>query len=307
MGPPPDTATAQATQAAPIAAFNSKQPPLTPAQQQLENLRASLEAGQKEMLKFEPLKSSITDLATRIASLEKAVAAQPAASTAYTVFYNAMERYRSEIDCSIPTVRCQLELTEKTKACVRNAIATVDARVQKAQGDRDAQNVDVAKRQAKQDILEADLAWAKKWNDFFATGLQAQVTRQRDDLKALNLLADPSKDQCEVWFYLMEMETILRSGRTGDDGEACYTEDINVATFLDCWSPKCYATASQYWIVAFNDADAAEKMGKSELAEAVKRAAELEQAATDALAKRRDSILKEIKAQDCCGPMSKCP
>jgi hypothetical protein len=303
----PAATTAQASQIAQTSAPNSKQPLPTPAQQQLEKLRVSLEAGQKEMLKFEPLKSSLTDLASRIATLEKAVAAQPAASSAYTAFFNAIERYRSEIDCSIPTVRCQLELTEKTKNCVRNAIASVDARVKKAQGDRDAQNSDVAKRQAMQNTLEADLAWAKKWNDFFTTGLQAQLTRQRDDLKALNLLADPSKDQCEVWFYLMEMEAILRSARTAEEGEACYVEDINVATFLDCWSPKCYADTCQYWIVTFNDADAAEKLGKSELAEAVKRAAELEKAATDALAKRREWILKEIKAQDCCGPMSKCP
>jgi hypothetical protein len=281
--------------------------PLTPAQQQLEMLRAQLEAGQKERLKFDPLKNRLTDLKDRIASLEKAVAAQPAASTAYTAFYNAIERYRSEIDCSIPTVRCQLELSDKTKTCVRNAIATIDARVKKAQADRDAKNAEVTQRQAQQEVLDANMAWAKKWNDFFTTGLQVQITKQRDDLKALNVLADPSKDQCEVWFYLTEMEAILKSGRTEDEGAACYVEDLNIATFLDCWSPKCFATASQYWIVAFNDADAAAKAGRAELATQTARAAELEKAAADALAKRRDSILKEIKAQDCCGPMSKCP
>jgi hypothetical protein len=281
--------------------------PLTPAQQQLETLRAQFEAGQKEMLRFDPLKNRLTDLTARIASLEKAIAAQPAASTAYTAFYNAIEVCRSSIDCSIPTVRCQLELSEKTKACVRNAIATIDARVKKAQADRDAKNAEVAQRQARQEVLDADVAWAKKWNDFFTTGLQAQVTKLRDDLKALKLLADPAKDQCEVWFYLTEMEAILKSARTDADGAACYVEDINIATFLDCWSPKCFATASQYWIVAFNDADAAAKAGKAELATQTARAAELEKAAADALATRRDAILKEIKAQDCCGPMSKCP
>lgn len=278
----------------------------TPAQQQLERLRAALEAGQKEILKFEPLKNSLTDLAARIESLEKSVAAQPAASAAYAAFYNAVERYRSEIDCSIPTVRCQLELTEKARNCVRHAIACVDARIHKAQADRDAQNAEVARRTARQKVLEADLEWAAKWNDFFATDLQAQVTRQREDLKALNQLADPAKDQCEVWFYLTEMEAILRSGRTGADGYACYLHDINIATFLDCWSPKCYADACQHWIVAFNDADAAEKRGKAELGEAVKHAAELEKAAAEAMAKRREWILQEIKTQGCCGSTSKC-
>jgi hypothetical protein len=265
------------------------------------------EAGQQEMLKFDPLKNRLTDLTTRIASLEKSIAAQPAASTAYTKFYNDIEICRSSTDCSIPTVRCQLELSEKTKTCVRNAIAEVDTRVKKAQADRDAKKAEVAQRQAQQEVLDANLAWAKKWNDFFTTGLQAQIAKLRDDLKALKLLADPAKDQCEVWFYLTEIEAILKSARTGEDGAACYVEDLNIATFLDCWSPKCFATASQYWIVAFNEADAAAKAGKVELATQTARATELEKTATDALASRRDSILKEIKAQDCCGPLSKCP
>lgn len=259
------------------------------------------------MLRLDPLKSRLTDLTARIASLEKAIAAQPAASTAYTAFYNGIEVCRSSIDCSIPTVRCQLELSEKTKACVSNAIATIDARVKKALDDRDAKKAEVAQRQAQQEVLDANVAWAKKWNDFFTTGLQAQIAKLRDDLKALKVLADPAKDQCEVWFYLTEMEAILKSSRTDADGAACYVEDLNIATFLDCWSPKCFTTASQYWIVAFNEADAAAKAGKAELATETARAAELEKIAAEALATRRDSILKEIKAQDCCGPLSKCP
>lgn len=259
------------------------------------------------MLRLEPLKTSIGDLTARIASLEKAIAAQPAANTAYGDFFKAIERYRSEIDCSVPTVRCQLEMTEKTKACVRNAIAVIDVRVKKAIADRDAKAAEVAQRQAQQVVLEANLAWARRWNDFFSTGLQKQVTKLRDDLKGLNLLADPSKDPCEVWFYLSEMEAILKSNRNGEDGAACYVEDINIATFLDCWSPKCYAAAAQYWIVQFNDADAASTTGKAELTAQTARAAELDKAAADAIANRRTAILAEIKAQDCCGPMSKCP
>jgi hypothetical protein len=280
--------------------------PTTPAQQ-LEKLRKDLENGQRELQKFEPLKTALADLGQRIQTLERAVEGQSAATTAYTEFYRAIERYRSEVECSIPTVRCQLELTEKQKNCIRKAIATVDARVKQAQSDRDAQSAEVQRREGNQKRLEANLEWAKKWYEFFTTAMQQQVAKTRDDLKALQALADPSKDQCEVWFYLSEMEAMLRSARTTEEGEACYMEALNLATFLDCWSPKCYAAAQQHWIVAFNEADSAEKAGKSELAVAVSHAAELDRLAKDAEAKRREWILKELKAQDCCGPLSKCP
>ncbi|CUI07404.1 hypothetical protein BN2497_9585 [Janthinobacterium sp. CG23_2] len=279
---------------------------MTPAQQ-LDALRNALVTGQREMLKFEPLKTSIADLMLRIKSLETAVADQPNASAAYTDFYRAVERYRSEIECGIPTQRCQLELNDKQIACIRKAIDTVDTRVRKALCERNEQDADVKARQLKQLQLDADLAWAKRWYDYFSKTMQARITRQRDDLKALSLLADPSKDQCEMWFYLSEMEAMLRSGRTPDNGTACYDEEINIATFLDCWPPKCYTAAYQHWIVAFNDAESAQKIGITELAEAVKHAADLAVIADEALAKRREWILKELKAQDCCGPMSKCP
>ena len=57
----------------------------------------------------------------------------------------------------------------------------------------------------------------------------------------------------------------------------------------------------------FNDADANEKNLANQLAQAKKTAVDLDKLATDAMAKRRDWILKEIKASDCCGPASKCP
>lgn len=282
--------------------------PTTPAQQ-LDKLRRELDAGQRELQKFEPLKASLADLGLRIQSLEKTVDGQVTAAAAYTDFYRAMEVYRSEVECFIPTVRCQLDLTEKQKNCIRRAIAAVDARVRKAKADAEAQNAEVKRREARQKELEAAIAWARKWHEFFKSGLQAQLTKQRDDLKALKVLADPSKDQCEVWLYLSEMEAMLRSARTDADvdGEACHNDVLNLATFLHCWSPKCYASAYHHWIVAFNEAESAEKLGKSELAEAVKRATELDKLAKDAEAKRRDWILKELKTQDCCGTQSKCP
>jgi hypothetical protein len=101
------------------------------------------------------------------------------------------------------------------------------------------------------------------------------------------------------------MDSMLRSARTTEEGEACYMADLNVATFLDCWSPKCYAAAYEHWIVAFNDADSAKKLCDSELVEAEKRATALETLAKEAKEKRREWILKELKTLDCCGP--KCP
>ena len=287
-----------------------EQPPApttqTPAEQ-LEVLRKALDAGQREMLKFEPLKNSLEDLVERIKALESALAGLPESTVAYTEFFRAVERYRSEIECGIPTVRCQLDLSDKQIACVHKAIETINARVKKAQSDSQAQAAEVKSRRAKQVELDENLAWAKRWYEFFRSSLQEQVSRQRDDLRALNQLTDPSKDQCEVWFYLNEMESMLRSGRTDENSNACYDEAINIATFLDCWPPKCYTAAYQHWIVAFNDAESAQKLGATELEQAEKHAAALAELAREALASRREWILKEIKAQDCCGLSCKCP
>jgi hypothetical protein len=278
----------------------------TPAQQ-LEALRQVAEKEQRELQKFAPLQAKLADVTARIAALEKLIDGQAAAATAYNDFYRSIEVFKSALECSIPTIRCQLDLTDKQKQCIRKAIAIVEARVKRARDASDAQNAQVTYLEKRQKTLDDDLAWAKKWMDFFATTLQTQITAQRDDLKKLQALADPSKDQCEVWFYLSEMEALLRSARTNGEGEACYRDNLNVATFLDCWSPKCYTTAYQYWIVAFNDAESKQKVGQIELTEAQKRAIDLDKTAKDAESKRRDWVLKELKAQDCCGPLSKCP
>jgi hypothetical protein len=285
---------------------SARTPASTPAEQ-LNELRRIAEREERELQKFEPLKAKLSDVTARIASLEKLIDGQAKTTADYTDFYRAIELLRSALDCSIPTIRCQLTLTDKQKQCIRKAIATVDARVKRARSASDAHNADVARLDQRQKKLDGDLAWAKKWKEFFETTLQTQIAAQRDDLKALQALADPSKDQCEVWFYLSEMEALLRSARTNGDGEACYRDDLNVATFLDCWSVKCYTTAYQYWIVAFNNAESASKVGQIELDEAKKRADELDKAADEAESKRRDWVLKELKAQDCCGPSSKCP
>ena len=57
----------------------------------LAALKARLETEQKELQRFEPLKTSIADLTQRIATLEKAVEGQATASTAYKDFYRTTE------------------------------------------------------------------------------------------------------------------------------------------------------------------------------------------------------------------------
>jgi hypothetical protein len=145
----------------------------------------------------------------------------------------------------------------------------------------------------------------KKHYDFLKTDLQAQIGKRRDDLKALKGLADPSKDPCEVWFYLYELQRLI----TEDGGipDPAWQLDQTAGTYVKYWSPDCYATRLNEAIVMFNDADANEKNLANQLAQAKKTAADLDKLATDAMAKRRDWILKEIKASDCCGPASKCP
>jgi hypothetical protein len=282
-----------------------KKAPATPAEQ-LEALRETADKGAQQLQRLEPLKTQLADVAKRITALEKIIADQPAATAAYTDFYRAAERDRSSIECAVQTIRCQLDLSDKQKKCIRDAIAAVEARVKKAQDARDAQRERVKQLERWQKKLEGDLAWATKWATYFKTTLQTQVTAQRDDLKKLMDLADPSKDQCEAWFYLDEIESLIHSARNGD-GDVCYVENINLATFLDCWAPGCYSTALQYWTVKLNEAEGAVAVGAIKLAEATKLATDLDTAATEAVTKRREWVLKELKDRKCCGPLSKCP
>jgi hypothetical protein len=270
----------------------------------LAALKARLEDGQQELQRLEPLKSSLADLAQRIQALEKAVDGQAAATSAYKEFYRTTAVARNEIKGFIPTVRCQLELTDKQKACICKVIEGVDARVAKARRDSAAQNASVDRLEARHKRAVAILEWIRKWYEFLKGGLQQQVARQRDDLKALKALADPAKDQCEVYFHLYEMERLIDSKHGGKN--ACWQPDLTIGTFLDCWPWECYSSVWNKAIVEFNEAEAAEKMAKSELEQARKRAADLEKIAKEADAKRREWILKEIKAE-CCGPLSKCP
>lgn len=283
---------------------DSSAPPATPAAQ-LAALRKKQESGQKELQKLEPLKISLADLVQRIASLEKTVESQSSAASAYKEFYRVTEVARNEIDCFIPTVRCQLDLSDKQKKCICEAIEAVDVRVNKAKSDSAAASTELENQERKYKRAADDLAWETKWYEFLKTGLHQQITKQRDDLKALKQLADPSKDECEVWFYLYEMERLIKSSYGTED--ACWKLDLSIGSFLDCWSLDCYEKAWNRAVVAFNDADAAEKLVKSVLEQAKKLAADLDKISKDAESKRREWILKEVKTKDCCGPMAKCP
>jgi hypothetical protein len=90
-------------------------------------------------------------------------------------------------------------------------------------------------------------------------------------------------------------------------GEACWKDDLWVGTFLDCWPWENYQKTWNRVLVEFNTADAEDKVMKSKLDSARKLAADLDKAAGEAVNKRREWILKEIKTRDCCGPQSKCP
>jgi hypothetical protein len=275
----------------------------------LAELKAKLEAELTKVQQLEPLKMSTADLAQRIAALEKALEGQPAAAAAYKEFYRAAELLRSEIKCFIPTVRCQLdEIKDKHRKCICDAIAAVNERVRKANRDSARANKEVRELETKWNHATLTLDWAKKLHEFLKSGLQQQINKQRDDLKALKALADPKKDQCEVWFYLYELEAALESKRSKDDkGGVCWKPDLNLATFLDCWGWECYEKSWNWIVVEFNKAEANEKWLKSQLEQAKKRATELDKNAKEAQSKRREWILKEIKAKDCCGPTSKCP
>jgi hypothetical protein len=133
------------------------------------------------------------------------------------------------------------------------------------------------------------------------------VTAQRDEITRLKKLVDPTKDQCEAWVYLKELERIVQSSRACAGDGACYDESLTLGTYLECWHPDCYQKAYSRWVVAFNDADYAQKIATIELAEATKLRDKLVADAAEAVKERLNWILKELKASNCCGPDTKCP
>ena len=116
-------------------------------------------------------------------------------------------------------------------------------------------------------------------------GCSSRSPSSVDDLKALKQLADPAKDQCEVWFYLYEMERLMKSWRADDDakGEVVLEEPTSrSARSSIAGDPSCYEKAWHWIVVEFNTAEADEKLLKSQLEQAKKRAADLDKIAKEA-------------------------
>jgi hypothetical protein len=269
---------------------------------QLAALQEHLKVEQRQAEQIERVKASIDDLTARIAGLQKTVDGKSALTASYKEFYRTTEVARSEILCFIPTVRCQLNLSESEQACIRKAITGADDAIAKAKADLEAQKARVERYQRRYDRATWKLDHAKVMFDFFSTGLQAGVQATRDDLTAIKALADPAKDRCVAEFYLREMEAALKSCYAqGSSNECCFPpSEITVGSFLDCWSIDCYLAAYSRAVVEFNDAEWAANCRKTLLDAATKRVADLQTAYDDLVKKRRETILASLKADGCC-------
>jgi hypothetical protein len=275
--------------------------PVSKPTDQLAQLKARLVKSQKALRDLEPKKLEAEDLQDRIVALQQRVDLQTQKDADYKAFYRSIEVARSEIDCFIPTVRCQLELKDYQKRCICDAIEKIDKRIARAKAE--ASNARLRARYAERRHAEAESrkTWATRYFDFLETVLQQRVNALKTEMAELKGKVDPGKDQCEAYFYLYELERVIRPC---DGGDPCWQPDLTLGTYLDCWHPECYAEALNRALAAFNDADANEKLAKSQLEQADALADKLEAAAAEAEKKRREDILAEIAAQGCC---AKCP
>jgi hypothetical protein len=269
---------------------------------QLPALQQLLQQEQRQVEQLERVKTSITDLTARIQGLQTVMDGQEALFTAHRDFYRGIEVFRSEVECFIPTVRCQFKLTPEETQCLDEEIAKVDGQIAQAKTDYEDQQKRVDRYQAKWQRAAWELAYAKKRFDFFTTDLKDQIGKKKDDIGTLKPLADPTKNRCEAEFYLREMEELLRTKYCGDDvGPCCYPpSEPSIGTFLDCWSDKCFATAYNRAVVYFNNTEWVEKCRKTLLDAANTRLTELETAWKTAVEKRRETILAGIRSRPCC-------
>lgn len=275
---------------------------------QLAAMQALLQQEQKQAEQLQRVNTSITDLTQRIQAVQQMVDGEAALQTAYKDFYRTAEIIKSEIDCFIPTVRCQLNLSDGETRCIDGVIAAVDTRIKRAKSDFEAQKERVARYQRRWERAAWKLGNAQTMYDFFNTGLKDQIQTKRDDLAALKVLADPSKDRCDVAVYLREMEDLLRTAYCGEGtGGNCFPPNApSIGTFLDCWSPDCYLDGYNRAVVEFNSAQWTEKCLKTLLDAANARLAELDAAAKDAASRRREWILAGIRTEECCKSGGKC-
>jgi hypothetical protein len=269
---------------------------------QLTALQQHLTVEQHQAEQLERVKTSIDDLTTRITNLQQMLNARPGLFLSYKDFYRATAIVKSEILCFIPTVRCQLNLSDKEKDCINKAITAADTAIAKAKEHLDAQKSRVERYQRRWERASWKLAFSKQLYDFFATQLKSGIQTKRDDLVALKPLADPTKDRCLAEFYLREMELQLKSGYvTGSENGCCFSLDLTIGSFLDCWYwEECYPDAYNRAVIEFNEAEWEEKCRKTLLDAATKRLGDLQKTYDDLVAKRRDTILATIKASECC-------
>jgi hypothetical protein len=269
---------------------------------QLTALQEHLKVEQRQAEQLERVKASIDDLTARISDLQKTVDGKTALTASYKEFYRAIEVTKSEAVCFIPTVRCDLHLSESDQNCVNNAIKKADDAIAKAKADLDAQKARVDRYQRRWERAAWKLGNAKTLFDFFTTDITKQVQAKKDDLLAIKALIDPGKDRCVAEFYLREMDLVLKSCYTQGGANACCfpPNELTIGSFLDCWSWDCYLAAYSRAVVEFNDAEWAEKCRKTLFDAATKRVADLEQTYTDLKSKRRDTILASLKADGCC-------
>jgi hypothetical protein len=265
----------------------------------LAALQDHLKVEQRQAEQLERVKASIDDLTARIAGLQKTVDGKTALKTSYREFYRGIEVAKSEAVCFIPTVRCQLQLSASQQTCITNAIKRADDDIAKAKADLEAQKARVDRYQRRWERAAWKLGNAKTLYDFFTANITTQLQAKKDDLAAIKALADPAKDHCVAEFYLREMEAALKSCY-GQEGCCFPPADLTISTFLDCWSWDCYRDAYSRAVVEFNDCEWAEKCRKTLLDAATARVADLEQKYADLKSKRRDTILANLTADNCC-------
>jgi hypothetical protein len=272
---------------------------------QLATMQTLLQQEQKQAEQLQRVTTSIADLTQRIQALQQMIDGEAELVTGYKDFYRTTEYTRSQMECLITTVGCDINLSDGETRCIDGVIAVVDARVAQAKGDYDTQKERVDRYQRKWERAKWKLDNAQLLYDFFGTGLKAQIQAKLDLLGQLKGLADPTKGRCEAAVYLRQMESLLHT-TYGTEG-ACFPPAApSIGTFLDCWSSDCYVDGYNRAVVELNNAAWAEKCRKTLLDAATARLAELDLAAKDAESKRWDAILASVKAEECCKSGGKC-
>ena len=287
-------------------------PPLPPSCQvssaltpkaQLDDLKRQLQDNEVKVEAAEKLKTLITDLTQRIASLQKLVDGQSAEVKGYADFYNATEVTKSKIECAIVTLEAQLTLTAEQKTCSDAVITQVTQRVTDAGTALRARQGEVEALTTQYTKATQDLRDAKALHEFLKSGMVDEVKKKLADLAKLGQGADPPKDQCLAHFYLQEMKALLSSSYSEeeDPSSECYPpSSLDIGTFLDCWTPDCYQATYAAAVVAFNNAEYLEKCIKVELEAAKKKLADAEKTAKEGWDKRREWTVAALVAKDCC-------